>query len=87
MAKKRGKVLAKSKKKISQGLATLALILNIIFPGVGSLIGGKVKTGLFQLILMLAIIFLFPIRVGVLAWIAAIVWGIVTGVLLIKDSQ
>ena len=91
MVKRKKKTSAKSipKKlagKISQGLATLALILNVIFPGIGSMVAGKIKTGALQLILMVIVLFI-PLKVGFLIWIAAIIWGIVTGVLLIRDSQ
>jgi TM2 domain-containing membrane protein YozV len=75
------------KRKISSGLATLALILNVIFPGIGSLIGGKTKTGIFQIILMVSVIFFFPVLIGTIVWIAAVIWGIVTGVQLIQNAN
>ena len=77
-----------SGKRLTQGLATLALILNVVFPGIGSLIGGKLKTGVLQIILIATVIFFFPYarEIGIVAWIGAIIWGIVTGVQMIKES-
>jgi len=84
-AKKTSKKPAK-RKRITSGLATLALILNVVFPGIGSLIGGKTKTGIFQIILMVAVLFFFPVIIGTVVWIAAVIWGIVTGVQLIQSA-
>jgi len=78
---------ARPKKRITSGLATLALILNVIFPGIGSLIGGKIKTGIFQLILIIAVLFFFPLQIGLLVWVGAVIWGIVTGVKLMQEAQ
>ena len=89
-----------SKLKPNQTLAIVCLILNIIIlPGLGSLIGGKIKQGIWQLSLFIggfAIgIFLTLTIVGavigiplmiilpVIAWI----WGIITGVELIKEAK
>lgn len=98
MAKKKTKKKAKTtvkketakktpKKGLTSGLATLALILNVIFPGVGSLIGGKMKTGIFQIILISAVLFLLPLTLGILVWVGTVIWGIVTGVKLVQEAQ
>lgn len=75
------------KRGMSQGLATLALILNVIFPGIGSLIGGKIKTGIFQIVLIVAVLFFFPLPIGILVWIGDVIWAIVTGVKMVQESQ
>ncbi|MBD3252547.1 hypothetical protein GF386_02350 [Candidatus Pacearchaeota archaeon] len=93
------------KKGISEELAIVCLILNIlIMPGLGTLIGKKIKEGIWQLVLlivvpligialtimfavtntMLLIISIPLIFAGVIsAWI----WGIVSGVQIIKESK
>ena len=85
--KKRGKV-SKTEKKISQGLAIVALILNIlILPGLGTLIAGRIKTGIWQLVLAIISIPLIFILIGIPILIAVWIWGIVTGIQLIKESE
>jgi len=93
MAKKR-------KKKISHELAIVCLILNIILlPGLGSLIGGKTKEGSWQIILLLGgailgillTITIIGAIIGIpllFGWpVAAWIWGIITGVRLIQETQ
>ena len=98
MAKKKAKV--QSKKGVSEALAIVCLILNIlILPGLGSLIAGKTKEGIWQIVLVaggliLGLLFTLtligtiigiPLMIGgpVAGWI----WGIVTGVRIIKESE
>jgi len=85
--------------KTSMGLAIIALIINFLFfPGLGSLIGGKIKAGLWQMILFLigaigtTYVYyqtsnyysytLFGIIV-LISWI----WGIVTGAKMIQTAR
>jgi len=95
MAKKKAKKksnkaksqMSPSKKKISNGVAILLLILNvIILPGLGTIIGGKNKEGIWQLILAIigwiTLIFWIGIPILLVAWI----WGIFSGVKLIQES-
>ena len=72
----------------SQGLAIAALLLNIlIIPGLGSIIGGRTGTGVKQLVLaIIGAIFTF-VFIGIPILIAAWIWGIVTGIQLIKESD
>ena len=99
-SKKSVKKNVNSDSKISEGLAIASLILNIlVLPGLGSLIGGKVKEGVWQIILVFG-----GILIGVLLTLSVVgaiigipllfiaplsgwIWGIVTGVNLIKESQ
>lgn len=79
---------AKTKSGGNMGLAIVALILNIlILPGLGSLIGGKTKEGIWQLVLAIVGIVLSIIIIGIPIIIAAWVWGIVTGVRLVQEAQ
>ena len=89
-----------SKQGTSQTLAIVCLILNIIIlPGLGSLIGGKIKQGIWQLSLFIggfAIgIFLTITIIGavigipimIILPVAAWIWGIITGAELIKEKK
>jgi len=77
-----------TKPKISEALAIVALILNIlILPGLGSLIGGRTKAGVWQLVLLLIGLPLSLILVGIPIIIAAWIWGIVTGIRIVQESQ
>ena len=69
----------------NQGIA--ALLLNIfILPGLGTVIWGEKKTGWFQLVLALVSIPLMLILVGFLTWFCVWVWGIVSGVQILKSA-
>ncbi len=63
-------------------MKALAVILNIFFPGVGSLVLGKVGQGIAQLILyILGVVLSFTVIgaiIGVPLCIAMWIWGIVT---------
>lgn len=104
MVKSRAKSSKKSstspqKGRISEGLAVVCIILNIvILPGLGTLIGGKTKEGLWQLLLLfggLVLGILLTATIGAVIGIplaiagplGAWIWGIVSGVQLIKGSQ
>jgi len=75
-------------KRNSLALAIVALILNIlIIPGLGSLIGGRTRAGVWQLVLAVVGFILSFILIGVPILIAAWIWGIVTGIRLIQEAQ
>lgn len=67
-------------------LTVVALILNVlILPGLGSLIGGKTKEGILQMVLIILGL-LLPIVVGIPIIFIAWVWGIITGVTLVQGE-
>jgi len=77
-----------AKKKVSEALAVVCLILNIfILPGLGSLIGYKKREGIWQLVLFLVGIALALVLIGIPMMIAAWVWGIVTGVEIVRKAE
>ena len=91
---------APKKRKISEALAIVSLILNIlIMPGLGTLIAGKKREGIWQLILLfggfLLGLFLTITIIGALVGIplmiggplAAWIWGIVSGVEIIQTAE
>jgi TM2 domain-containing membrane protein YozV len=74
------------------GLAVAGLIINILlFPGLGSIIAGKTKTGLWQLLMMvIGIVFTLTVIgaiIGIPLMIVAWIWGIVTGVQAVKEAS
>jgi TM2 domain-containing membrane protein YozV len=77
-----------SRKGASMSMAIIALLLNVlILPGLGSLIGGKTKVGIWQLIIAIIGIILSIIIIGIPILIAAWIWGIVTGVQMIQEAR
>ena len=95
MAKKTKKKIVRKKSmsekkttKTSSVLAISALVLNILLPGLGSVIGGRIKTGIYQLILiaiaLTTAIFTTPIIPSAI-WAIAWIWGIITGIQLIRS--
>jgi len=80
-----------AKKDTSMVIAIIGLVLNLLIPGLGSLVGGKTKVGIWQLVLyilgaVLSLTFVLAIVGGpltVIAWI----WGIVTGVQMIMEAS
>jgi len=79
-----------SRKKKNMGLAIIGLILNIFpFPGIGSMVAGKTKTGIWQFALAIigAIVWLVYSGIGFTLVLIAFVWGIVTGIKLLQESR
>jgi len=84
-------------KDVSMGLAIIGLILNVIFlSGLGTLIAGRSKIGIWQIALWLVgAIFvsvaywygLTVFYVGTPLVIAAWIWGLITGVQLIQEAR
>ncbi|MFH1331739.1 MAG: hypothetical protein ABIH63_00450 [archaeon] len=89
------KVMPKAVRKAEKpnlGLAIAGLIINIVLlPGLGSVIAGKTKTGLWQLLLIvLGIVFTLTVIgaiIGVPLIFIAWIWGIVTGVQVVKEAS
>jgi len=79
------------KKGVKLALAIAGLVINVaILPGLGSLIAGKIRTGVLQLIFLL-LGFLLTITVvgailGIPLMIAIWVWSIVTGIKAIQEA-
>ncbi len=81
-------VEAKDTKKPTITLAIIALLLNLlILPGLGSLIAGKTRQGLWQVILTVIGLILMIIIIGIPIILVAWIWGIITGANLIKEAQ
>jgi TM2 domain-containing membrane protein YozV len=79
-------------KKPSQAIAIVALLLNIlVLPGLGTIIGGRNKQGVIQLVLFVVSIILditiIGLIVGIPLGIAMWIWGIVSGVQIVQEAQ
>ena len=74
--------------KVSQGMAIAALLLNIlVLPGLGSLIAGRTREGVIQLVLYIIGIPLIFVLIGIPIMIGAWIWGLVTGIQIVQDSE
>ncbi|MBT4604103.1 hypothetical protein HOC01_00550 [archaeon] len=80
--------VTKSVKKPDQTIAILALVLNIlVIPGIGSLVAGKNKEGIWQIVLAILGIPLMLVLIGFPMFLGAWIWGLVTGIRLVQASQ
>lgn len=76
----------------TQGIAIAALLLNVlVWPGLGTLVASRVGIGLAQgflmllgLLLTITILFLF---VGIPLMVGMWVWGLITGIQLLQESN
>ena len=77
------------KKKVKTKTAVLATIFNLLFPGLGSLIGVKYKVGIEQMTLV-AVSFIFIFMefelIGIPIFFGTWVWGIVTSVKIMSGA-
>lgn len=68
------------------GLAIVALVLNILVPGLGTIISGKIKEGVWQIVLLCIGLILLVVVVGYFIIIAVWLWAIISGIKFIKNS-
>ena len=86
--------------RITETLAIASLIINIlILPGLGTIVGGRTREGVTQIILLFGSIFvgfiftltiigaIIGIPLMFLGPLSAWIWGIVSGIQLIKESE
>lgn len=102
MVKRKKKTSSKKrrhKKRISEALAIVSLLINlVVLPGLGSLVGGRKKEGIIQLTLLfggffvglMLILSIIGIPLGIpiiiIGPLIAWVWGIITGIGLIREA-
>jgi hypothetical protein len=102
-AKKRKVVRAKPVRisvkpvKKDKTLSIVGLIVNLLVPGLGSIIGGKIHSGIWQLILLIAgpilgILFtatgigaIIGIPLLLLSPIVAWIWALITGIMMVAE--
>lgn len=77
-----------SKKSGNKTLAIVGLILNIfVLPGLGTLIGGDVKTGIIQIVLVVVSIPLMFVLIGIPLLIGVWIWALVSSINQIKKAE
>jgi TM2 domain-containing membrane protein YozV len=69
------------------GVAVTAMVLNVLVPGVGSLVAGRVGIGIGQLILWIVGLPLCFVLVGMPMVLAAWIWSLVTGIQILEESK
>lgn len=72
---------------VTKNTAIAALVVNIVFPGVGSLIGGRTRTGIIQLVLGLIGLGLSLILIGLPLLLAVWVWALITGIQILNEAN
>lgn len=76
--------MAKQSKKKSRAIA--GLIVNLFLPGLGSIIGGKKREGILQLVITLISIPLSFILIGFPLYIAMWIWALITSIQMVIES-
>lgn len=74
-------------KTVSTGLAIVCLILNLIIPGLGTIIGKRTIEGIVQIVLYVIGCILCFILIGIPIVIAVWVWALVDSILIISKSS
>ena len=77
----------KKSKILKRNRAITALIVNLIIPGLGSIIGRKKHEGLVQLILFIISIPLLIILIGIPLLVAMWLWALITSVQIILEAE
>jgi TM2 domain-containing membrane protein YozV len=71
----------------SEATAVTAMVLNVLFPGVGSLVAGRVGIGVGQLILWIVGIPLCFVLIGFPMVLASWIWSLITGIQILEDNK
>jgi TM2 domain-containing membrane protein YozV len=81
--------MAKKKSDVTQTIAIVALLLNLlVLPGLGTIIAKRVKTGVIQLVLfVVGIPLVLAFGLGLLLMLGAWIWSLVTGIQLIQEAS
>ncbi|PIN92877.1 hypothetical protein COU54_05130 [Candidatus Pacearchaeota archaeon CG10_big_fil_rev_8_21_14_0_10_31_24] len=96
MPKAKKRVKKKSNVKVSKapkgveltsGLAVAALIINLFIPGLGTLIAGRIKSGAWQIVLLVISAPLSFIYIGFITYLIVWIWALITSIQLIKESN
>jgi TM2 domain-containing membrane protein YozV len=71
----------------ADGTAVAAMVLNLIIPGMGSLIAGRTGIGVGQLILFVVGVPLCIVLIGLPMVLAAWIWSLVSGIQILEESR
>ena len=90
-ARKRGSLTkeapAKTTKSDKQTRAIIGLIVNVlVFPGVGTIIGGDTRTGVWQLVAFIVSIPLVLVLIGIPLMLAVWVWALISSIKQIQSA-
>lgn len=70
------------------GVAVAALLLNVLLlPGLGTIIGGRTREGIYQLVLVGVGILTAILLVGFAIILGAWIWGLVSGVQFLQTAK
>ena len=75
-------------KKKDMGRAIAGCLINVmLFPGLGSIIGGRTSTGVIQIILgivgWITVWFLIGLPILIVVWI----WALITGIDMVQEAE
>jgi TM2 domain-containing membrane protein YozV len=70
-----------------EGTAVAAMVLNVIIPGTGSLVAGRVAVGVVQLMLWIIGVPLSFVLIGLPMALAAWIWSLVTGIQILEEAK
>lgn len=70
-----------------EGTAVAAMVLNVIIPGTGSLVAGRVAIGVAQLMLWIVGVPLSFVLIGIPMALSAWIWSLVTGIQILEESK
>lgn len=75
-------------RQVGLGIGVLGLILNIIIPGLGSLVSRRVFAGSWQLLIFVVGFVLSQqfALVGFIIWLVAWIWALITSIGVIKNA-
>ena len=71
------------------GIAVIALIVNFIIPGLGTIIGGKIKAGILQLILAIigALLSIASWTTSTIIYTIAWIWALISSIRILTFSK
>ncbi len=89
---KKNQKFSKKKERKASAFSIICLLLNLLtLSGVGSILGGKRKEGIWQISLVIIgiILFMFPTiyLLGIIIFFVAWVWSVYTGVIIVQKSK
>ena len=64
----------------------VGLVVNLFFPGIGTIIWGDTKTGVIQLVLCVVGFFLSFVLIGIPIMIGVWIWALVCGIIKISKK-
>jgi len=79
--------MVKNTSKVGVGIALAAFILNLMLPGLGSLIAKRTKEGTWQIVLFVIGVILTLILVGFLISLVVWIWALVTSIQILKEAD